>query len=811
MAETQPGQPARGGTNPPPQDAQRAQPASAQPARRVDADRVPNLDVTADPRWALGFLAKLYTTAKQRKALNTLPGWIEPDSRSLSTVFNPARNARVTDRRVRDSVLQVLVKELVDSRQLPANTPQGVDDLRKLFERETILGTSLIERTAVNWMTRTLAASRAKVLQILVEANARPNAVAAAARRVREKVATTYAPIRGDDVYSVLKPKHLRYWRDGTIEDRLLHLRYIAATRRCAEEVRDKQEQIKETDVDLGQELRGLVRFPPERVPSRERQRREERSIREIVDALKVIDTLTWHPKAVKMINAWANGPESGVQSLASIVNGSVTAIDALSAKLAGDSAIVWNFPVALRGGIAGLNVIEQDPLTQYALVWAGAVKPALDTALQVLGDLITVLELFGGPLAPVAAIADAIVQAVSTAVSILKELDQDHAETATEFEKESDRLSTGGKFGDPVLQGVGALLAAKAVPGELRKLTAGKAVKGTAATARSSATPRTNADPAALGSKKTRQDAGDYVTDPAKGTFGKRLAERPKSGALPTSQPASKAITSSPTSRGTETLWAADRKTPKRGKLDQGDLDEARLADDAAQAEEKQGMRIDPKQPASKAPPRAPLPPRIGDRIPNRGKWETKGKLNVNEGAFKFEGKSTKTRLLEPDEFERGFNQQLAQPFAEQISNKPVRRDVEWTTGYTTPSSGKTNRLKFQKTRRGAVLRRRPEATMEVVENIPGQGPSVSEAHFFEATMQPDFKAADAFQGHKQRQIGGTVWLSTEIPRKGYTPNTKLYYHIFCPEPPSQTTIDFLNGVMDQVPNLEINWFVVQ
>lgn len=211
----------------------------------------------------------------------------------------------------------------------------------------------------------------------------------------------------------------------------------------------------------------------------------------------------------------------------------------------------------------------------------------------------------------------------------------------------------------------------------------------------------------------------------------------------------------------------------------------------------------------AQKALPPKPLPPSSPDRLQNLGTWEKQDKVNVNEGGFKLAG-SKKTALLDPAHFERGFNQNLAEDLATRLSNKPVRKDIQWLPGYETPSSGKTNRLKMQKTRAADVLKRRPEATMEVVENVRGQGSSVSEVHFFEATKQSDFKAFDEFLGHKQQQITGTVWTSKGVPRKGYSADTKVYYHILCPERPTGTTIDFLNKLMDDVPNLEINWFVV-
>ena len=86
-----------------------------------------------------------------------------------------------------------------------------------------------------------------------------------------------------------------------------------------------------------------------------------------------------------------------------------------------------------------------------------------------------------------------------------------------------------------------------------------------------------------------------------------------------------------------------------------------------------------------------------------------------------------------------------------------------------------------------------------------------MGEVHFMESTLQTDFEAEIGYAGGKQRQVSGTAWLSNKIPKYRYTEDTRLYYNIFCPEPPSERTVAFLNSVSGQTPNLEINWFVVR
>lgn len=198
----------------------------------------------------------------------------------------------------------------------------------------------------------------------------------------------------------------------------------------------------------------------------------------------------------------------------------------------------------------------------------------------------------------------------------------------------------------------------------------------------------------------------------------------------------------------------------------------------------------------------------RIKDRITG-GKWLQRGKLRINHGAYRFKKRWIKGRHNAQD-YEEGFNA-LVPKMAREVSDKKVRVDVPSNTGYRTPSSPSTNRLKYQKSRRGKPLVRRPDATMEIVEETTQGGKVVAEVHFWEATTETNFRSGIGRAGHKQRQTTGTLWISSEIGRKGYMPNTRLYYHIVAPDGPTQETINFLNQVMKDLPNVEIQWFIVQ
>jgi hypothetical protein len=225
-------------------------------------------------------------------------------------------------------------------------------------------------------------------------------------------------------------------------------------------------------------------------------------------------------------------------------------------------------------------------------------------------------------------------------------------------------------------------------------------------------------------------------------------------------------------------------------------------------------GKRTTRRKPVKRIKPAQPLPPRTEDRMPIRGDWSQQGRININRDGFRFRRRPGPGNTAPPvsgwREFEQGFNQQLAEPLANAVSDKPVVRTGPDDFGYRTRSSDATNQLKMQKGLAGpdGLMNRRPDASMMVVERLPGGLETIPEAHFFEATMQTDFQPGVGGAGHKQRQISGTLWLTEG--RKGFTPDTRMYYHLFAPGPPTPATVEFLEGIMNQFPNLEINWFVV-
>lgn len=332
--------------------------------------------------------------------------------------------------------------------------------------------------------------------------------------------------------------------------------------------------------------------------------------------------------------------------------------------------------------------------------------------------------------------------------------------------------------------------------------------------------TPLTDAENRGL-SKPTKQvQAIEHrtvetdVAESAKGkqTGVKKTTFREAEDAEPRAKPVS-AKTSSKSKRAAKKgreIEAEGGEDPKLGKR-AVDADDRGTADNGLKQPPKitrvgegiSGRRTTPYKPTARGA-QPPLSPRIKDRV-STGTWSQHGQVPVNERGYRFTRPSGRP-AADFHEYEGGWNCQIAEPYAKDISNKDVLKLGPDDVGYKTAPSSTVNWLKMQKPWGGkdVPLARRPDATMEVWEKLPGGGQAMTEAHFLEATLQSDFAAA----GHKQNQIAGTVWLSGA--RSGYSPNTKMYYHIFAPRPPTDFTVAFLEDMMRQFPNLEINWIVV-
>ena len=533
---------------------------------------------------------------------------------------------------------------------------------------------------------------------------------------------------------------------------------------------------------------------------------------------IEELSILFEHPEGMAIVEAYAKGAGDGRVEAIVRVQKAIDTVEAFALKAMYDGKAL-RYPFFIVGGVAQRKLEDVPGFTEFALslgqlMARDAREAVLGFAAVALGCLALV---FSGPAAPALLVAilaagDLAFAGMGLGLTFMREREQDLGSQSSAFRPQSSQFATPAVYQDTALAGAATLLSAIAFFKAAKELRAVMNVRPGVAgrVASESAAMSDSARVTTAPENKAIQGRG---VDGARGTTEPLTAKNVAKPPPPDEQfitatskedqarAMAKDVQKQRADGISKKLTAEEPRQPKRA----ADKPEVTSVEKASESNARATRAT------QKALPPEPLPQQTPDRLAGAGDWTKKGKLNVNEGSQKLTNMPKETKKVLPKSFEQGYNQQLAEPLAEKLSNKPVRKDIPGTPGYGSPSTGKTNRLKLQRTRQGDILKRTPEGTMEVVENVPGGGSHVTEVHFFEATMQSDFKAGVGFQGHKQRQISGTTWLSTEIPRKGYGPNTKLYYHILCPEPPGPNSIEFLNSVMDEVPNLEINWFVVQ
>jgi hypothetical protein len=192
-------------------------------------------------------------------------------------------------------------------------------------------------------------------------------------------------------------------------------------------------------------------------------------------------------------------------------------------------------------------------------------------------------------------------------------------------------------------------------------------------------------------------------------------------------------------------------------------------------------------------------------------GDWTVNDRLPINEKGFALHGPNRAQAPLDGKVYEGLFNEQVAEKMAQRLSSKPVRVDEpHQKKGWRTPSSSVTSRLKLQARKVFERFKRTPDASMDIVEKMGGKN-IVTEAHLFEATTNPNFWTTVGEASRKQQQVVATAWIARNNPRQGYSPDTKVVYHIVAPAWPAPKSAEFLNKLMKNMPNLEIFWYVVR
>ena len=106
-------------------------------------------------------------------------------------------------------------------------------------------------------------------------------------------------------------------------------------------------------------------------------------------------------------------------------------------------------------------------------MAWGKSRKTALEEGLDIAGNVLFVVDLIGGPLG--SAVSDVIgfvIDVIGTAISFMRDVEQDQAAASTAFAARAERLSHGSNKIGTVLQGLAAVVSGLAVPGSLGKLT---------------------------------------------------------------------------------------------------------------------------------------------------------------------------------------------------------------------------------------------------------------------------------------------------------------------------------------------------
>ena len=194
-------------------------------------------------------------------------------------------------------------------------------------------------------------------------------------------------------------------------------------------------------------------------------------------EAYKNLVMLMAHPRGVEIIDAFARSPEAGWDFTTGLMSDTFTAIGTLQRDLVTDETLVWRFPPAIAAGVASLGLRNRAGITQFALAWGASRKGLLEEVLEIAGNSLFVLDLVGGPLgSAVSDILNFVLATIGTAVSFLRDVEQDQAATATAFAERSQRLSQGSNKIGTFLQGFAAIATGLAVPGAVSKITGRKA-----------------------------------------------------------------------------------------------------------------------------------------------------------------------------------------------------------------------------------------------------------------------------------------------------------------------------------------------
>jgi hypothetical protein len=392
----------------------------SRPEREIAAQRAA-LAAATDLHTAVDFLERIYLRASTTKYAYGLKRWIDPE---------------ITDREyiaARDSVISDVI-------QAGPESIEGLNAKRAYYRQQIERFVPAVGQAARTWTLANLNRQTQTIFQLLITTKPRVYELHKAARAVRATVDAdnfVLQTMTGDEA------------REATGEIR-------AGEKRTAGTIGERLRRLFYTYV-----LRKGPRVAPGAKPSGSD-----------VDAYDNLLTLMNHPRGVEIVDAFARSPEKGWQLTTELFSDSLKAIVELQGNLVSDHDLVWRFPPAVVAGIASLGLKNRAGITQFALAWGASRKTPLEKGLEIAGNALFVLDLVGGPLG--AAVSDVIgfvLDVIGTAISFLRDVEQDQAAASTAFAARSERLSHGSNKLGTVLQGVAAVVSGFAVPGALRKI----------------------------------------------------------------------------------------------------------------------------------------------------------------------------------------------------------------------------------------------------------------------------------------------------------------------------------------------------
>jgi len=576
--------------------------------------RPPGLEAANNPDWALHFLARVSAKAIERKVLKSVRTWAysqaQIDPLSLSGAIS------IPENKERDGVVQDVVSELVRNGKLASDAAQTWKDRWLLYRDCYVLGTVIIEsKSAHQFVCNTMPSTIVKTLNVLQEAEPLWILLRLAALRVKAEFKNMSATRRDPDLEAVIFPKNLR-GRDGAIEDRIDRVRHIQAIRSLM--VRAKASS--EASVDRGQDFRGLTRVPLDRGTDQSNHPDPRTKLENLRPALEFLARISWHPEIVEFIRALQTGSGAGKQFLTAMTMKSVSDAGKLADRVKEDSRIAWRFRAALKSGIDSIETLtpqERAALMLYAFEIAPEMRTSVEEGLEALGVMTTLLFVVSLPFGAVAVavgVLDAVVQGSGAVVLFFLEVDEGHAESASIFEKEANRLSSGGRYLHVAVQGAGALLSAAGAFAAVKGVVVGakgvRAVKGVVAA-----------------TKGVR--AGEEA---AAAQIARTSAVRAVEGSVEQSIPDSVTKSLGSGSRGTR----LEQKLTQRPPAVQGELDKPSFklkpSEPSFKLEPDQpSFKLKPDEPTPKAPLKQPKPDSVAKRLSSAARKKP-GEMSLEE-----------------------------------------------------------------------------------------------------------------------------------------------------------------------------------